>query len=144
MLLDAAARSLKVHGFTDILFIGDSGGNQAGLTNVANKLNEEWKDTGVKVFALTDYYNAEPRSTIARGCRRVRVRRGDGRQPRRHHRHVADAVRPSGRRPQGSAQAVGRSRRIQASPAIRQKPPRRSARWESSSRSTPASISTSC
>ncbi|HMJ83301.1 MAG TPA: creatininase family protein, partial [Vicinamibacterales bacterium] len=42
----------------DILFIGDSGGNQAGLTNVANKLNDEWKDTGVKVFALTDYYNA--------------------------------------------------------------------------------------
>jgi creatinine amidohydrolase/Fe(II)-dependent formamide hydrolase-like protein len=58
MLLDAAARSLKVHGFTDILFIGDSGGNQAGLTNVANKLNEEWKDAGVKVFALTDYYTA--------------------------------------------------------------------------------------
>ena len=56
MLLDAAARSLKVHGFTDILFIGDSGGNQAGMTNVANKLNEEWKDGGVKVFALTDYY----------------------------------------------------------------------------------------
>jgi creatinine amidohydrolase/Fe(II)-dependent formamide hydrolase-like protein len=58
MLLDAAARSLQAHGFTDVLFIGDSGGNQAGLTNVANKLNEEWKDTGVKVFALTDYYNA--------------------------------------------------------------------------------------
>jgi creatinine amidohydrolase len=57
MLLDAAARSLKVHGFTDILFIGDSGGNQAGMTNVANKLNEEWKDSGVKVYALTDYYN---------------------------------------------------------------------------------------
>ena len=31
LLLDAAARSLAVHGFTDILFIGDSGGNQAGL-----------------------------------------------------------------------------------------------------------------
>ena len=30
LLLDAAARSLKAHGFTDILFIGDSGGNQAG------------------------------------------------------------------------------------------------------------------
>jgi creatinine amidohydrolase/Fe(II)-dependent formamide hydrolase-like protein len=58
MLLDAAARSLKVHGFTDILFIGDSGGNQAGMTNVAEKLNEEWKGTSVKVFALTDYYNA--------------------------------------------------------------------------------------
>jgi creatinine amidohydrolase len=58
MLLDAAARSLRVHGFTDILFIGDSGGNQAGMTAVANKLNEEWKSTGVKVFALTDYYTA--------------------------------------------------------------------------------------
>lgn len=56
-LLDAAARSLKAHGFKDILFIGDSGGNQAGLTNVANALNEEWKGTDAKVFALTDYYN---------------------------------------------------------------------------------------
>ena len=56
MLLDAAARSLKVHGFTDILFIGDSGGNQAGMISVANKLNEDWKDSGTKVFALTDYY----------------------------------------------------------------------------------------
>jgi creatinine amidohydrolase/Fe(II)-dependent formamide hydrolase-like protein len=55
-LLDAAARSLKTHGFTDILFIGDSGGNQAGMTNVANALNEEWKDAGVRVYALTDYY----------------------------------------------------------------------------------------
>ena len=56
MLLDAAARSLKAHGFTDILFIGDSGGNQSGMTNVANKLNEEWKDGGAKVYALTGYY----------------------------------------------------------------------------------------
>jgi creatinine amidohydrolase/Fe(II)-dependent formamide hydrolase-like protein len=55
-LLDAAARSLKAHGFTEILFIGDSGGNQAGLKAVADTLNAEWKDAGVKVFALTDYY----------------------------------------------------------------------------------------
>lgn len=56
MLLDAAARSLKAHGFTEILFIGDSGGNQAGMINVAKTLNEEWKDAGVRVFALTGYY----------------------------------------------------------------------------------------
>ena len=55
-LLDAAARSLKAHGFKDILFIGDSGGNQAGMTAVATALNAEWKDTGVKVYALVDYY----------------------------------------------------------------------------------------
>ena len=46
-----------MHGFTDILFIGDSGGNQAGMQKVADALTAEWKDTGVKVYALTDYYN---------------------------------------------------------------------------------------
>lgn len=56
MVLDAAARSLKVHGFKDILLIGDSGGNQAGMTAVADRLNDEWKGTDVKAFALTDYY----------------------------------------------------------------------------------------
>jgi creatinine amidohydrolase/Fe(II)-dependent formamide hydrolase-like protein len=55
-LLDAAARSLKAHGFNEILFIGDSGGNQAGIRAVADALNTEWKDAGAKVFALTDYY----------------------------------------------------------------------------------------
>lgn len=55
-LLDAAARSLRAHGFTDILLIGDSGGNQRGMTNVADSLNREWAGTGVRVFALVDYY----------------------------------------------------------------------------------------
>ncbi|MGD9902983.1 MAG: creatininase family protein [Vicinamibacterales bacterium] len=55
-LLDAAARSLKAHGMKEILFIGDSGGNQAGMVAVAKALNEEWKGQGVTVFALTDYY----------------------------------------------------------------------------------------
>ena len=56
LLLDAAARSLQAHGFKDILFIGDSGGNQAGMTAVAKALNEEWKDSGTKVYGLVDYY----------------------------------------------------------------------------------------
>jgi creatinine amidohydrolase/Fe(II)-dependent formamide hydrolase-like protein len=56
-LLDAAARSLKVHGFTHILFIGDSGGNQAGMTAVATALDEEWKAEKIRVLALSDYYN---------------------------------------------------------------------------------------
>ena len=55
-ILDAAARSLKAHGFKDILFIGDSGPNQAGMVAVAKTLNEEWKGTGTQVYALTDYY----------------------------------------------------------------------------------------
>jgi creatinine amidohydrolase/Fe(II)-dependent formamide hydrolase-like protein len=56
LLLDAAVRSLRVHGFTDIILIGDSGGNQGGLRAVADTLNQEWKGTGVRVYAATDYY----------------------------------------------------------------------------------------
>jgi creatinine amidohydrolase len=56
LLLDAAARSLQAHGFKEIIFIGDSGGNQAGMRNVASVLNEEWKGRDVRVYALTDYY----------------------------------------------------------------------------------------
>jgi creatinine amidohydrolase/Fe(II)-dependent formamide hydrolase-like protein len=55
-LLEAAARSLHSHGFDEILFIGDSGGNQGGMEEVAGRLAEEWADEGVKVFALVDYY----------------------------------------------------------------------------------------
>jgi creatinine amidohydrolase/Fe(II)-dependent formamide hydrolase-like protein len=56
LLLDAAARSLKAHGFKEILIIGDSGGNQGGIRAVAEALNKEWAGTDYKVFPLTDYY----------------------------------------------------------------------------------------
>jgi creatinine amidohydrolase/Fe(II)-dependent formamide hydrolase-like protein len=55
-LLDAAVRSERVHGFTELILIGDSGGNQRGLTTVADSLNKEWAGTGVKVYALNEYY----------------------------------------------------------------------------------------
>jgi creatinine amidohydrolase/Fe(II)-dependent formamide hydrolase-like protein len=55
-VLDGAVRSLKVHGFTDIILIGDSGGNQRGMVNVAKVLNAEWGGSGVRVHAITDYY----------------------------------------------------------------------------------------
>ena len=41
-LLEFTARSLAVHGFTDIVFIGDSGGNQRGMREVSELLNVEW------------------------------------------------------------------------------------------------------
>jgi len=55
-VLDAAVRSLKVHGFTDIILIGDSGPKQRGMTAIAKALNAEWAGSGVRVHALTDYY----------------------------------------------------------------------------------------
>ena len=42
-VLEYTARSLRVHGFTDIVFIGDSGGNQEGMREVSEMLNEEWE-----------------------------------------------------------------------------------------------------
>jgi len=55
-LLEHAAKSLKAGGFTDIIFIGDSGGNQDGMKEVAAKLNESWKGTGNRAHFIGDYY----------------------------------------------------------------------------------------
>jgi creatinine amidohydrolase/Fe(II)-dependent formamide hydrolase-like protein len=52
----AVARSMKVHGFTDVLFIGDNGGNQNGLRAAAEKLNAEFAGSPTKVYPLTDFY----------------------------------------------------------------------------------------
>jgi len=41
-VLEDVASSLEVHGFEHIVFIGDSGGNQRGMENVAKTLNERW------------------------------------------------------------------------------------------------------
>ncbi len=41
-VLEDVARSLKAHGFKQIFFIGDSGGNQDGQRAVSEKLNAEW------------------------------------------------------------------------------------------------------
>ena len=40
-ILEDVGRSLHQHGFEWIVFIGDSGGNQTGMQNAANLLNEE-------------------------------------------------------------------------------------------------------
>ena len=57
-VLEFAARSFSVHGFVDIAFIGDSGGNQAGAKAVADALNKEWASTPVRVHAVEAYYTA--------------------------------------------------------------------------------------
>ena len=57
-LVEYAAQSFDVHGFTDIVFIGDSGGNQRGMQQVAEMLNEEWRSRGTRVHFIGDYYSA--------------------------------------------------------------------------------------
>lgn len=55
-ILEYAARSSRVHGFTDIVFIGDSGGNQKGMREVSDALNEEWKGDATRVHYIPEYY----------------------------------------------------------------------------------------
>ena len=56
VLLENAAKSLKGGGFKEIILIGDSGGNQDGMRTVAEKLNQEWKGSGVRAHFIGDYY----------------------------------------------------------------------------------------
>ena len=57
LILEYSARSLKMHGFKTILFLGDSGGNQDSQAKVAEKLNNEWRSTGVATYHISDYYS---------------------------------------------------------------------------------------
>jgi creatinine amidohydrolase/Fe(II)-dependent formamide hydrolase-like protein len=53
-VLDDVASSLKAHGFEHIFFIGDSGGNQKGMENVAQRLNQRWGST--VAHYIPEYY----------------------------------------------------------------------------------------
>jgi creatinine amidohydrolase/Fe(II)-dependent formamide hydrolase-like protein len=57
VLLEHTARSFKGGGFKEIILIGDSGGNQDGMRDVAAKLGAEWKEAGVRVHWIGDYYS---------------------------------------------------------------------------------------
>jgi creatinine amidohydrolase/Fe(II)-dependent formamide hydrolase-like protein len=76
-VLEYAARSLKQHGFRDIVFIGDSGPNQAGQIAVAAKMNAEWAGTNVRVHAVDSYYRGDlegdAAEMIKRGIRKDEI-----------------------------------------------------------------------
>ena len=58
-LLTDICRSYKAHGFLDIILIGDSGGNQRGMQNVAATLNEAWAADDARVHYLAEYYSED-------------------------------------------------------------------------------------
>jgi creatinine amidohydrolase/Fe(II)-dependent formamide hydrolase-like protein len=55
-LLVHAAKSLRAGGFTTVILIGDSGGNQNGMKAAAEQLNAAWKDSGGRALFIGDYY----------------------------------------------------------------------------------------
>ncbi|MEO6223208.1 MAG: creatininase family protein [Vicinamibacterales bacterium] len=58
-LLSDICRSYKAHGFIDIVLLGDSGGNQTGMKNVADALNTKWATEAARVHFLPEYYNED-------------------------------------------------------------------------------------
>jgi len=55
-LLTDICSSLKQHGFTDIVLIGDSGGNQKGMEDVSVSLSAKWKSDKARVHYIPEYY----------------------------------------------------------------------------------------
>ena len=81
-VLEYAARSFKLHGFRDIVYLGDHGSTQAGQKAVAARLNREWARTPVRVHAVEEYYRAAdqefPRLLATRGYREEEIGRHAG------------------------------------------------------------------
>jgi len=76
-VLEYAARSFRLHGFRDIVLLGDHGGTQADQKAVAGRLNREWAAAPARVHAIEDYYRAAdvefPRLLKTRGYRAEEV-----------------------------------------------------------------------
>lgn len=55
-LLRDTAESLQAHGFKNVIFIGDSGGNQAGQKAVAEELTTKWAGKALALH-IPEYYD---------------------------------------------------------------------------------------
>src|SRR5262249_5597137 len=57
-VLESAAKSLRSHGFRDIVFLGDHGSSQAAQKAAAAKLDREWAPGPARAYAVVEYYRA--------------------------------------------------------------------------------------
>ena len=57
-ILEYGARSFKLAGFHDIVFLGDHGSYQTDEKAVADRLNKEWTAQPVRVHGVEEYYRA--------------------------------------------------------------------------------------
>ncbi|MBM3792251.1 MAG: creatininase family protein, partial [Acidobacteria bacterium] len=56
-LLTDIASCFRTHGFEHIILIGDSGGNQAGMKEVAESLAARWKGGKTSIHYIPEYYD---------------------------------------------------------------------------------------
>lgn len=54
--LASAANSFKVHGFVNVIFLGDHGGYQNDIKHVVAQLNKSWAGSGARAFIPPAYY----------------------------------------------------------------------------------------
>jgi creatinine amidohydrolase len=54
--LESAANSFKVHGFMNIVFLGDHGGYQGDVRRVVAQLNKSWAGSGARAYIPAEYY----------------------------------------------------------------------------------------
>ena len=83
-LLTDICRSYKAHGFTDIILLGDSGGNQAGMERVAAALNGRWaaeRRASTTCASTTTRISGATTSSRAWASRRSTRRRPRARRP---------------------------------------------------------------
>ena len=59
-LVQSAAESLRVQGFTLVVLLGDHGGYQAQLKQAADTLNTAWRGTSAKALYVRAYYDVLP------------------------------------------------------------------------------------
>lgn len=57
-ILESAARGFRLHGFKDVVFLGDHGGYQKSLQRAAATLNREWAKTSVRAHPIEEYHRA--------------------------------------------------------------------------------------
>lgn len=56
-VLTDVARSMKQHGFRHVILIGDSGGNQPGMKQVAAELAAQWTGAKTTIHFIPEYYD---------------------------------------------------------------------------------------
>jgi len=75
-VVEYAARSFKLHGFRDVVLLGDHGGYQNGEQAVAARLNREWAAGPVRVHAIAEYYRVTA-TDYPQALRRLGYRDGE-------------------------------------------------------------------
>ncbi|MFJ2987542.1 creatininase family protein [Collimonas sp. NPDC087041] len=55
-MLESAANSFKVHGFKNIVFLGDHGGYQNNIKKVVASLNKAWSGSPARAIVPPEYY----------------------------------------------------------------------------------------